>query len=186
MTAALPPEAQGKPIEVWFQDEARVGQQGSLTYVWAERGTRPAVPRDNRHHSVWLFGAVCPARGAAAGLVLPHVSAEAMSLHLAEVSTQIAPGAHAVVVLGGAGWHQQGGRLKVPNNLTLLPLPPYSPELNGAENLWEYLRGNRLSHKVWDSHGAILDDCSTAWNDLAASPELIRSIANRDWASVNV
>jgi hypothetical protein len=122
VTAALPPEAQGKPIEVWFQDEARVGQQGTLTYVWAERGTRPAVPRDNRHHSVWLFGAVCPARGAAAGLALPHVSAEAMSLHLAEVSTQIAPGAHAVVVLDGAGWHQQGGRLKVPNNLTLLPL----------------------------------------------------------------
>jgi DDE superfamily endonuclease len=189
VTAALPPEAQGKPIEVWFQDEARVGQQGTLTYVWAERGTRPAVPRDNRHHSVWLFGAVCPvcpARGAAAGLVLPHVSAEAMRLHLAEVSTQIAPGAHAVVVLDGAGWHQQGGRLKVPNNLTLLPLPPYSPELNGAEGLWEYLRGNRLSHKVWDSHDAILDDCSTAWNDLAASPELIRSITNRGWASVNV
>ena len=186
MTAALPPEAQGKPIEVWFQDEARVGQQGTLTYVWAERGTRPAVPRDNRHHSVWLFGAVCPARGAAAGLVLPQVSAEAMSLHLAEVSTQIAPGAHAVVVLDGAGWHQQGGRLKVPANLTLLPLPPCAPELNGAENVWEYLRANRLSHKVWDSHDAILDACSTAWNDLAAAPELIRSIANREWASVNV
>lgn len=64
MTAALPSAAQGKPIEIWFQDEARVGQQGTLTYVWAERGTRPPAPRDNRHHSVWLFGAVCPARAA--------------------------------------------------------------------------------------------------------------------------
>jgi hypothetical protein len=171
VTAALPSEAQGKPIEVWFQDEARVGRQGTLTYVWAERGTRPAVPRDNRHHSVWLFGAVCPARGAAAGLVLPQVSAEAMSLHLAEVSTQVAPDAHAVVGLDGAGWHQQGGRLNVPANLTLLPLPPHAPELNAAENVWEYLRANRLSHKVWDSHDAILDACSTAWNDLAASPD---------------
>ena len=186
MTAALPSEAQGKPIEVWFQDEARVGQQGTLTYVWAERGTRPAVPRDNRHHSVWLFGAVCPARGAAAGLVLPHVSAEATGAHLAEIGTQVAPGAHAVVVLDGAGWHQQGGRLKVPVNITLLPLPPYAPELNPVENVWEDLRANRLSHKVWNSHDAILDDCCAAWSDLAASPERIRSVANRDWASVNV
>lgn len=186
MTAALPPGARGKPIEVWFQDEARVGQRGTLTYVWAERGTRPPAPRDNRHHSVRLFGAVCPARGVAAGLVLPHVSAEATSPHLGEIGAQVAPGAHAVVVLDGAGWHQQGGRLKVPGNLSLLPLPPYAPELNGAEGLREYLRGNRLSHKVWDSHDAILDHCSAAWSDLAASPELIRSIANRDWASVNV
>lgn len=109
-----------------------------------------------------------------------------MGLHLDEISGRVAPGAHAVVLLDGAGWHQQGGRLKVPDNLTLLPLPPYSPELNAAENIWEYLRGNRLSHKVWDSHDAILDACSTAWSDLAASPEQIRSIATRDWASVNV
>jgi hypothetical protein len=186
VTAALPPAAQGRPVEVWFQDEARVGQQGTLTYVWAERGTRPPAPRDNRHHSVWLFGAVCPARGAAAGLVLPQVSAEAMNLHLAEISTQVAPNAHALVLLDGAGWHQQGGRLKIPGNLTLLPLPPYAPELNGAESLWEYLRGNRLSHKVWDSHDAIVEDCSAAWRDLAASPERIKSLASRDWASVTV
>jgi hypothetical protein len=81
---------------------------------------------------------------------------------------------------------RQGGRLKLPANLTLLPLPPYSPELNGAENLWGYLRANQLSHKVWDSHDAILDACSTAWNDLAASSERIRSLAHREWASVNV
>jgi DDE superfamily endonuclease len=186
VTAALPPEAQGKPIEVWSQDEARVGQQGTLTYVWAERGSRPPAPRDNRHRSVWLFGAVCPARGAAAGLVLPHVGAGAMSLHLAETGAQVASGARAAPVLDGAGWHQQGGRLEVPPSITLPPLPPYAPELNGAENLWEYLRANRLGHKVWDSHGATLDDCSTAWSDPAAAPELIRSVAHRDWASVNV
>jgi transposase len=186
VSAALPPAAQGKPIEVWFQDEARIGQQGALTYVWAERGTRPAVPRDNRHHSVWLFGAVCPDRGAAAALALPHVSAEATGAHRAEIGSQVAPDAHAVIVLDGAGWHQTGGRLKVPPNLTLLPLPTYAPELNPVENVWQYLRANGLSHKVWDSHDAIRDDCSTAWNALAASPKRIRSIAHRTWASVNV
>ena len=78
-----------------------------------------------------------------------------MSLHLAEVSRRVAPGAHAVVVLDGAGWHQQGGRLVVPGNITLLPLPPYAPELNGMENLWEYLRQNHLSHRVWNTYEAI-------------------------------
>lgn len=88
-------------------------------------------------------------------------------------------------MLDGAGWHQTGGRLKVPPNLTLLPLPPYAPELNPVENIWQYLRANGLSHKVWDSHDAILDDCCIAWTTLAASPHQILSITQRDWASVN-
>ncbi len=89
-------------------------------------------------------------------------------------------------MLDGAGWHQTGGRLKVPPNLTLLPLPPYAPELNPVENVWQYLRANGLSHKVWDGHDAILDSCCTVWNTLAASPDRIKSIAQRTWASVNV
>ncbi|WP_456308223.1 transposase [Siccirubricoccus deserti] len=119
---ALPPETAGRPIEVWFQDEARVGQQGTLTRIWAKRGSRPRKPRDRRYQWAYLFGAVCPARDIGAAVVLPSVSAEAMNIHLAEISTQVAASAHGVVVLDGAGWHQQGGRLRVPPNLTLLPL----------------------------------------------------------------
>jgi len=89
-------------------------------------------------------------------------------------------------VLDGAGWHQCGERLTVPPNLTLLPLPPYAPELNPVENIWQDLRANGLSHKVWDTHDDILLDCCTVWNDLAASPERIISITQRAWASVNV
>ncbi len=138
MTAALPEavRAAGTPIEVWHQDEARVGQQGTLTYVWAERGSRPAAPKDLRYKWAYLFGAVCPARGVGAALVLPRANAAMMSLHLAEISRRVAPGAHAVVVLDGAGWHQEGGRLIVPDNITLLRQPPYSPELNAIENVW--------------------------------------------------
>ena len=91
-------------------------------------------------------------------------------------------GAHAIVLFDGAGWHQQGGRLVVPDNLTLLPLPPYAPELNAMENVWEYLRGNRLSHKVWDAYDAILDACCDAWNSLAEEPQRLTSITNRSWA----
>lgn len=103
MTAALPETARGKPLEVWWQDEARVGQQGTLTRLWAERGSRPAAPRDLRYSWAYLFGAVCPARATGAALVLPHADAAMMSLHLAEISACVAPDAHAVVILDGAG-----------------------------------------------------------------------------------
>ncbi len=118
---------------MWWQDEARVGQQGSLTYVWAERGSRPRAPRDQRYDWAYIFGAVCPARGVGAALVLPLVNTEAMNLHLAEISTQVTLGAHCVLTLDGAGWHQLGGKLRVPENISLLPLPAYSPELNPVE-----------------------------------------------------
>ena len=71
VAAALPPEARGKPLEIWFQDEARIGQQGTLTRVWARRGTRPRAPRDTRYKWAYIFGAVCPQRAAAAALVMP-------------------------------------------------------------------------------------------------------------------
>jgi transposase len=104
-----------------------------------------------------LFGAVCPARGAGAALVLPHANADAMNLHLAEISRHVTPGAHAVVTLDGAGWHQTGGRLRLPENLSLLKLPPYSPELNPTENIWQFLRQNQLSNRVFNSYDDIVD-----------------------------
>lgn len=128
---------------------------------------------------------MCAARGAGAALVLPAVNAEAMNLHLAEISHCVAPGAHAVVVLDGAGWHQTGGRLAVPDNITLMPLPAYSPELNPVENIWQYLRQNSLSHRVWDDLDTIVDACCNAWNGLVSSPETITSIATRTWAYVS-
>jgi transposase len=115
--------------------------------------------------------------------VLPYANAEAMNLHLVEISRWVRPGAHAVVTLDGAGWHQEGDRLQVPDNISLLPLPPYSPELNPQENVWQYLRQNHLSNRVFDTYEAIVDACCDAWNKLIAQPECITSIAQREWAS---
>jgi hypothetical protein len=145
--AALPETAQGKPLEVWFQDEARVGQQGTLTRLWARKGTRPRAPKDCRYAWAYIFGAVCPARATGAALVMPHANTEAMNAHLAEISLHVTSGAHAILVLDGAGWHNSRS-LVVPENITLLPLPPYSPELNPVENLWQYLRQNNLANRV--------------------------------------
>ncbi|HTC11128.1 MAG TPA: transposase, partial [Acetobacteraceae bacterium] len=86
----------------------------------------------------------------------------------------------------GAGWHQQGKRLCVPDNITLLPLPPYAPELNPMENIWDYLRGNKLSQRVWDSYEAILAACTEAWLFLVTDLARIESIAHRAWACVNL
>ncbi|MBV8871047.1 MAG: IS630 family transposase [Acetobacteraceae bacterium] len=182
----MPASAAGKPIEIWFADEARVGQKGTLAYVWAPIGSRPAMVRDNRHDSAYLFGAICPARKVGAAVIMPAADAEAMNEHLQEISSQVSASAHAVLLLDQAGWHQAGGRLLVPDNVTLLPLPPYSPELNPMENVWEYLRANKLCRLVWDSYEAILQACREAWNFLIEDPDRIRTIGARSWACVSV
>lgn len=161
-----------------------MGQQGTLTRVWAPKGSRPRRPKDLRYEWAYLFGAVCPARDIGAALVLPTVNAKMMSLHLAEISKMVRPDHHAVVVLDGAGWHQQGGTLIVPDNISLLTLPPYCPELNPVENIWQYLRQNFLSNTVYQSYQEILDACCNAWNSLRAEKGRIKSIAQRQWASV--
>ena len=162
-------------------DEARVGQQGTLTRMWAPRGTRPRAVRDHRRTSVYLFGAVCPERGVGAAVVLPLVNVEAMNVHLAEISRHVTEGAHAVLVLDQAGWHTSP-KLRVPENISLLPLPPYAPELNPVEQVWAYLRANFLSHRVWNSYDAIVDACGDAWNKLMSTPERLTSITRRTWA----
>ena len=98
-------KAAGAPIEIGFQDEARVGQKNKITRRWARRGTRPRAPHDQRTRSATIFGAICPKEGKGAGLVLPFCNSAAMTLHLEEISAAVAPGAHAVLVMDQAGWH---------------------------------------------------------------------------------
>ena len=109
-----------------------------------------------------------------------------MQYFVAEIGKQVRPEAHAVLVCDGAGRHQTGERLTVPPNLSLLRLPPYAPELNPIENVWEYLRGNQLSMRVWDSCEAILDACCDAWNRFLADLSRVASVTTRDWASVTI
>jgi transposase len=115
---------------------------------------------------------------------MPFADTEAMNAHLTEIARTIAPGAHAVLVVDGAGWHASG-RLKIPDAITLLTLPPYSPELNPVENIWEYLRKNKLSLRLYDTYASIVEACCDAWNTVANTPALITSIASRTWAKVS-
>ena len=110
--------------------------------------------RDNRHDSAYIFGAICPARAVGAAVLMPAANTEAMNEHLKEISTQVLGQAHMPYLsCDRAGWHQRGKQLVVPDNISLLPLPSYSPELNPMENVWDYLRQNKLCAQVWDTYG---------------------------------
>ena len=162
----------------------RVGQKNKLTYRWARTGSRPRAIHDQRTQSTYLFGAVCPEHGTGAALVLPFCNTEAMQLHLDEIAARVTVGAHAILILDQAGWH--GAKdLNIPGNLSLLPLPPRAPELNPQENIWQFMRQNWLSNRIFKSFDDIVDHCCYAWNTLIDQPWKIMSIARRDWAVVS-
>jgi transposase len=136
--------------------------------------------RDQRYECAYIFGAVCPARGVGAALVMPYANTPAMNAHLIEISRHVEEGAHAIVIIDGAGWHKAVA-LRIPDNISLLRLPAYSPELNPQENIWQYLRQNMLASRVYETYDTIVTACCKAWNDLIALPDTITSIASREW-----
>ena len=168
-------------IEVWFGDEARIGQKNKITRRWARRGSRPSAPSDQRTASTYIFGAICPKEGKAVGLILPWCNTAMMNLHLAAISADVAPGRHAAAA-GRPGRMAPLAKLIVPDNITIVPLPPKCPELNPQENVWQFIRDNWLSNRVFDDADALLDHCCDAWNKLEAQPWTIMSIGLRDWA----
>jgi hypothetical protein len=159
----------------------RLGQKNGLVRQWARTGTRPRQPKDQRYQSAYLFGAICPERGAGAAVVMPKANTEAMQLHLDEISRTVSSGRHAVLLLDRAGWHTTP-ELELPTNITLLFLPSRAPELNPTENTWQFLRQTYLSNRVFETYDAILDAACDAWNRLIASPSRITSIGSRQWA----
>ena len=165
-------------------DEARVGQKGRTGHRWWVQGQRPPGFCNKRFASAYLFAAVRPATGEDFCLVLPRVCTEAMDRFLLDFAATVPADTHAVMVLDGAGWHASAA-LKVPENITLLPLPPHSPELNPVENVWAYLLQNWLSLQVWDDYPAIVEACCQAWSRFLAQPEVVQSVTTRAWAKVN-
>lgn len=113
--------------------------------------------------------------------MLPRADTGAMQMHLEEISRNVAAKAHGVILMDRAGWHRTD-KLKLPKNLTIILLPSRAPELNPVENLWQYLRQNCLSNRVFESYDAILEAGCDAWNRLLAQPETIMSIGMRNWA----
>jgi hypothetical protein len=161
----------------------RLGQKNPRTRRWARRGTRPRAVADLRTKSAYLFGAICPERGAGAAVVMPRADTEAMQHQLDEIARNLAPKAHAVVVLDQAGWHTTG-KLRMPDTVSLMSLPPKSPELNPTENVWQFLRQTKLSNRIFEGYDAIVAAACDAWNSLIADPARITSIGTRQWATI--
>jgi transposase len=160
------------------QDEARIGQQGTLTRVWAERGSRPAALKQTEYEWAYLFAAVDPRTGRSSALIAPTVNTDYMNRHLAFIAQEAGPDAHVVLVLDQAGWHVARG-LRVPPNLTLLFLPPYSPEHNGAERVWAYLRSHHLANRVYRDYDDLFAAIRLAWNSL--DEQRLASLTRTGW-----
>lgn len=165
-------------IEVWFQDEARIGQQGTLTHVWAERDTRPTAVKQTEYEWVHLFAAVNPITGNSSAMLAPHMNTLYMNAHLKFISEAAGTATQVVLALDGAGWHTAQA-LKVPSHITLLPLPPYSPELNPIERVWAYLRSHYLSNRIYKDYDEIFTQAAAAWNRL--DEPTLKSITDTQW-----
>ena len=119
-----------------------------------------------------------PQRGTNSALVLPCLDARSVSVHLADITRQIAPGAHAVLMLDGAGFHIVND-LEIPGNMPLLRLPSYSPKLNPIENVWEYLRGHKLADKVLETYDDVVSASCDAGSVFANDTDRFASITTR-------
>jgi hypothetical protein len=161
-------------------DEARVGQKGRLCHRWWLKGRRPPGRRDRRFGWAYLFAAVEPGTGADVALVLPEATTAAMNLFPAEFAAGLSGDVHAVLVLDRAGRHGAEA-LAIPPTVTLVPLPPYSPELNPVERVWLHLRERFLSLRVLADYRAMVDACCAAWNRLVAEPGRLRSLCDQPW-----
>jgi transposase len=167
-------------IDIWFQDEARFGQQNQTTRLWALTGTRPSAVKQQQFEYGYLFGAVCPSNGKTEALVMPKANKEAMKEHLRLISNATPKGRHSVVIIDGAAWHTEDTASLFPN-ISVIKLPPYSPELNPMEQVWQWLRQRCLSNRVFDGYDEIVEQVSRAWNIFIEDPKRVTQLCTRDW-----
>ena len=146
---------------------------------WSPSGCRPIIGAQMVREYVYIFGAVSPLDGCHDSLVLPRADTEAMSIFLAEVSRRH-QNEYIVMFMDQAGWHTSKA-LKIPGNMELAYLPPYSPELNPQEQIWDELREKFFVNKAFKSLNAVMDNAVKALRILEGLPDKIKSISHRHW-----
>jgi transposase len=175
--AAIAERHPGDEVRVWFEDEARFGQQGTLTRVWARRGSRPRAVRPQGRLSLYALAAVCVATGSVSAMLVEKLDTETLNAFLGQISRGLPPGEHAVLIWDGAGYHTAAG-LEVPGNISLILLPPYSPELNPVENLWHYLRSHHWSNRAYRDYEELESEASRSMSRVCLDAEKVKSICN--------
>ena len=139
------------------------------------------MPRDHRYGNCYLFSAICPGNGAAVGHVCDRANTQEMNRHLMDISAAVPEGCYALVVLDGAGWHRSKD-LACPENVSMLRLPPCSPEPDPVETLFQLLKARHFANQVFETAETVTEKVATVWEGFVASPDRIRSIGHRSWA----
>ena len=152
-----------------------------MTRVWAPKGSRPRAVRQTQYQYVYVIGAACPATGQAEAIVAPYLDTAMLNRFLEQFSQALPPEVQAVLVWDRAGYHR-AHQLQVPDNIALMELPPYAPELNPIENLWHYLKSHHWSNRAYDDYDALLEAASEAWCKVCLAPQNIRSLCATPYA----
>lgn len=162
-----------------FQDEARFGRIADVRRCWCPKPLRPVCQAMVTQEYTYAYAAVSVLDGVLDTLILPRVNGACMQLFLDEVAARHLH-ERIVMVLDGAGWHQSES-LRLPDNLRLLPLPPYSPELNPVEHLWDELREKAFHNRVFDSIDALEDHLEASLRTLENDHDRVHSIVAWPW-----
>lgn len=173
------PETNKGPVRVVFQDEARFGRMQDARRCWVPEGVRAIIKHQEVREYTYAYTALCPENGKSVSLLLPLVNSDLMNLFLEEVSRQWKE-YRVVMVLDQASWHLSK-ELKTFDNIRLVPLPPYSPELNPVEHLWEYVREQHLGNFYWNSMDELEDRLVDIFHDLLSQTDTLRSLALYNW-----
>ena len=162
-----------------FQDEARFGLIRSLRPCWAQKPIRPELPNRIARHYTYVYGAISPLDGSSDFLILPSMRKEAFDYFLKELSNRY-PDEHIALILDGAASHRSEN-VDVPENITLIGLPPYSPQLNPIENLWKVMRERFFPNLDFDCMNRLEQNLCDALNHLEQTPEIVRSVTGYKW-----
>ena len=168
-----------RPLRLMFQDEARFGRISDVRHCWDKKPHRPMVRAMVTQQYTYAYGAVSPVDGRFDSLILPQVNSECMQLFLDEIAARY-PNENVVMVIDGAGWHKSQ-EIKLAENLRTIFLPPYSPELNPQEHVWDELREKFFHNRAFDSLDALETHLKGALRHLELSPDRMRGIAGWDW-----
>src|SRR5947209_15051387 len=167
-------------VRTYFQDEARCGQKGTITRVWARRGSRPRAVKQTGFTSLYVLAAVCAATGARSALIMPALNTAVVNLFLEQFSRELPAGVHAVLIWDGAGFHTSGD-LVVPSNVSLIQLPPYSPEWNPVENLWHYLRSHYWSNREYEGYQDLQREAVRSVCAVCEDAERLKSVCHAEY-----
>jgi len=172
----MQPKLSGK-VRLMFQDEAGFGRINKPKHCWCRKGVRPRVPCQHIRQYRYAYGAVDPVTGDGCFLVLPYCNTACMNAFLEMLSKQYSND-EILLICDGAAWHKSKG-LIVPENITLLHIPPYTPEMNPIEQIWKQLRSMGFRNEVFKTLEGVIDRLCETIRTLTC--ELVRSITSRQW-----